>query len=324
MTANIFAACAFFVILAIGLVLSSLRDRARNAPARRINERLRRILPSEGGNAGVARSESGTALFNLEQRRGRLRSWFRQYADRVRTASGRSGLRIIGASAVAGVAAAVLAIELFEPPGAMRPLIYLGLPLFAVRLGYRALIMRFRARFLEALPDTIDLIVRSARAGIPVTQAISNAGDGAVEPVRSTFRVMGDSLRLGMDLKDVLNQAAERLLIADFSLFTVYLLLQRETGGSLGETLDELSAIIRTRRDIRLKSRALTAEGRITTNIISVMPFLIIGVLYVVNRPYVELLFTTNPGHTMLTTAAVMLMIGLVLIRKLSKLDTSR
>ncbi|WP_100185350.1 type II secretion system F family protein [Burkholderia sp. ABCPW 111] len=324
MTANVFAVCAFFVIAAIGLALMSLRDRVRNSPQRLISERLHRIVPADAGGAALARAESGTALLNLEQRRGRLRSWLQQYVQRVRTVAGSGGLRIVGASAVAGVIAAASVIAFFDPPGAMRPFIYLGLPLLAVRLSYRALISRFRTRFLEAFPDTIDLIVRSARAGIPVTQAISTAGEAAAEPVRSTFRVMGDRLRLGVELKDVLSQAAGRLLIADFSLFAVYLLLQRETGGSLGETLDELSAIIRTRRDIRLKSRALTAEGRITTNIISAMPFVIIGVLYIVNRAYVELLFETDAGHTMLTTAAVMLAIGLVLIRKLSKLDTSR
>jgi Flp pilus assembly protein TadB len=173
-------------------------------------------------------------------------------------------------------------------------------------------------------PDTLDLVIRAVRAGIPVVHAISTAGQEAEEPVRSTFRTMGDSLRLGVDLKEVLDKAVANLQIADFSFFAVCLLLQRETGGNLGETLENLSTIIRTRRDIRLKTRALTAEGRIASKIISAVPFVITGFLYVVNRPYVNLLFHTRAGHKMLTLAAVLLVVGLTLIQKISKLDTSR
>jgi Flp pilus assembly protein TadB len=104
----------------------------------------------------------------------------------------------------------------------------------------------------------------------------------------------------------------------------VCLVLQRETGGNLSETLENLSSIIRMRRDIRMKTKALTAEGRIASKIISAVPFAIMAFLYVVNRPYVELLFHTRAGHKMLILAAVLLTVGLSMIRKISNLDTSR
>ncbi|KVT85026.1 pilus assembly protein [Burkholderia ubonensis] len=322
--ADLFAACAFVALLGIGLAISSLLERARNGPAQRIRARMRRLSPAHaGGDAGAA-AGSGLALLSLERRQSRARAWLQRYVSRVRAVSGDGGVRIVIASTIAGALAALVAVKLIEPPGFVRPFVYAGLPLVALRSSYLALIRRFRLRFLEAFPDAIDLIVRAVRAGIPITQAISTVGDSAAEPVRSTFRTMGDSLRVGADLKDVLTQAADRLMIADFSFFTVYLLLQRETGGSLGETLDELSSIIRSRRDIRLKSRALTAEGRITTNIISAVPFVMIGALFLVNRPYIMLLFTTHAGHTMLTIAAALLVIGLLVIRKISRMETAR
>ncbi|BAX62240.1 type II secretion system F family protein [Burkholderia stabilis] len=322
--ADLFAAGAFVVILGIGLVLSSLLDRARHTPAQRIRERMRRLSPLRAGRDAGAADGAGIALFNLERRQSRVRTWLQRYVTRVRSVGGEGGMRIIVASTIAGAIAAIVAVKLIGPPGFLRPLICVGVPLLAMRASYRSLVERFRIRFLEAFPDAIDLIVRAVRAGIPVTQAISTVGDGAAEPVRSTFRTMGDSLRVGADLKDVLTQAADRLMIADFSFFTVYLLLQRETGGSLGETLDELSSIIRTRRDIRLKTRALTAEGRITTKIISAVPFVMIGALFLVNRAYVMLLFTTPAGNMMLTIAAGLLAVGLLTIRKISRLDTAR
>ncbi|WP_175729381.1 type II secretion system F family protein [Burkholderia ambifaria] len=322
--ADLFALGAFVVILVIGLMLSALLDRARQGPEQRIRERMRRLAPSLAGREAGANATPGVALFNLPRRQGRVRAWLQRYVTRVRAVGGERGMRIVIASAIVGEIAAIIAMKLVALPSVLHPLIYVGLPLLAMRTSYRALVERFRLRFLEAFPDAIDLIVRAVRAGIPVTQAISTVGDSAAEPVRSTFRTMGDSLRVGIDLKDVLTQASDRLMIADFSFFTVYLLLQRETGGSLGETLDELSSIIRTRRDIRLKTRALTAEGRITTKIISAVPFVMIGALFLVNRSYVMLLFDTHAGHVMLTIAAVLLTIGLLTINKISKLDTAR
>ncbi|RQZ18681.1 pilus assembly protein [Burkholderia sp. Bp9031] len=323
-TADLFALGAFVVILGAGLALSALLDRARQAPEQRIRARMRHLAPSLAGREAGASAAPGVALFNLPRRQGRARAWLQRYVTRVRAVGGEHGMRIVVASTIAGAIAAIVAVELVALPRVVHPLIYVGLPLVAMRASYRALVERFRLRFLEAFPDAIDLIVRAVRAGIPVTQAISTVGDNAAEPVRSTFRTMGDSLRVGADLKDVLTHAADRLMIADFSFFTVYLLLQRETGGSLGETLDELSSIIRTRRDIRLKTRALTAEGRITTKIISAMPFVMIGALFLVNRAYVMLLFDTHAGRVMLTIAAVLLTIGLLTINKMSKLDTAR
>ncbi|CAM2178408.1 type II secretion system F family protein [Burkholderia cenocepacia] len=322
--ADLFGLGAFVVILAIGLGLSAVLERARQAPAQRIRERMRRLAPSLTGREAGASVAPGVALFDLPRRHGRARAWLQRYVTRVRAVGGERGIRIVIASTIAGTIAAIVVVKLVALPGLLHPLIYVGLPFIAMRTSYRALVERFRMRFLAAFPDAIDLIVRAVRAGIPVTQAISTVGDNAAEPVRSTFRTMGDSLRVGVDLKDVLTQAADRLMIADFSFFTVYLLLQRETGGSLGETLEELSSIIRNRRDIRLKTRALTAEGRITTKIISAVPFVMIGALFLVNRAYVMLLFDTHAGRVMLTVAAALLTIGLLTIHKMSKLDTAR
>ncbi|RQU36280.1 pilus assembly protein [Burkholderia cenocepacia] len=322
--ADLFTLGAFVAILAAGLGLSALLERARHTPEQRIRARLQRLAPSLAGRDAGEAAGSGVALFNLPRRQTRVRAWVQRYVTRVRAVGGERGLRIVVASTIAGAIAGIVAVKLVALPSVVHPVIYVGLPLIAMRASYRMLVERFRLRFLEAFPDAIDLIVRAVRAGIPVTQAISTVGDSAAEPVRSTFRTMGDSLRVGADLKDVLTHAADRLMIADFSFFTVYLLLQRETGGSLGETLDELSSIIRTRRDIRLKTRALTAEGRITTKIISAVPFVMIGALFLVNRAYVMLLFDTHAGRVMLTIAAGLLTIGLLAIHKISKLDTAR
>ncbi|MDB5988913.1 MAG: pilus assembly protein [Herbaspirillum sp.] len=326
--ADVVAIGAFFAILIIGMMVASLRDMLRRRPTPRIRSRINE-LASDVVRQRKAGPETPQQEQLFSQQRapwgdGRLLAWWRKHLERVRAVSGAGGIRLIAAVAIFMLIIAFVIVKLGSPPAWMHPLIFVGLPLLGVRATYRFLIERFRIRFLTVFPDTIDLIIRAVRAGIPVVQVISTAGRETDEPVRTTFRTMGDALRLGADLNEVLDQAVKRLQIADFSFFSVCLLLQRETGGNLAETLENLAGIIRSRRDIRLKTRALTAEGRLSTNIISAVPFAITGMLYLVNRSYIELLFNTRAGHKILTLAAVLLTIGLWMVRKMSKLDTSR
>jgi tight adherence protein B len=322
--ADIVAAGAFFAIVVAGLLMSSLRDMARRRSKPRIQERMSQIQRMRVARQQPATPDTSGELFERTKDYGAIEAWFQQRIQRLRAVSGAGGIRLVIASGIAGVAIAFIIVRFAPLPAWSDPFVYGGMPFITTRLTHRFLIERFRTRFLTVFPDTLDLIIRAVRAGIPVVQAISTAGHEAEEPVRSTFRTMGDSLQLGADLKEVLDKAVDRLQIADFSFFAVCLLLQRETGGNLGETLENLSGIIRSRKDIRLKTKALTAEGRIASKIIASIPFLITALLYLINRSYVDLLFHTRAGHKMLTLAIVLLTVGLSMIHKISKLDTSR
>ncbi|MWA35928.1 type II secretion system F family protein [Burkholderia pseudomallei] len=328
--ADVVAVGAFFAIVVAGFIVRALRDLARRRPAARVRSRveaLREPRAAARPAAPARASRVGLQLFTRthgEGEGGALRAWLRARGEHVRTAAGGGGVRAIAfASALAALAGFVGASFAGFAPW-LRLALAAALAAGAARAVYRILIGGFKQRFLSVFPDALDLIIRAVRAGIPVAQAIGTAGRESEEPVRATFRAMGDALRVGADLKDVLEQQAERLQLADFSFFGVCLVLQRETGGNLTETLENLSSIIRTRRDIRMKTRALTAEGRIASKIIAAVPFAIAGFLFVVNRPYVNLLFHTRAGHKMLILAAVLLTVGLAMIRKIANLDTSR
>ncbi|MBF3619268.1 type II secretion system F family protein [Burkholderia pseudomallei] len=328
--ADVVAVGAFFAIVVAGFIVRALRDLARRRPAARVRSRveaLREPRAAARPAAPARASRVGLQVFTRthgEGEGGALRAWLRARGEHVRTAAGGGGVRAIAfASALAALAGFVGASFAGFAPW-LRLALAAALAAGAARAVYRILIGRFKQRFLSVFPDALDLIIRAVRAGIPVAQAIGTAGRESEEPVRATFRAMGDALRVGADLKDVLEQQAERLQLADFSFFGVCLVLQRETGGNLTETLENLSGIIRTRRDIRMKTRALTAEGRIASKIIAAVPFAIAGFLFVVNRPYVNLLFHTRAGHKMLILAAVLLTVGLAMIRKIANLDTSR
>jgi tight adherence protein B len=324
--ADVAAAGSFFAIVVAGLIVRALREMARQRPDARIQTRIATLRDPRDTLKAERHDKGKHQLLNANHRPGNqaalaaLAAW----QARVLTVGGPGGMRTLCVVAAAALLASVIGTSFLSMALVLRLPVCLGITLFAVRATYLWMIARFRQRFLSVLPDTLDLIVRAVRAGIPAVQAICTAGVESEEPVRSTFRTMGDALLVGAELKDVLEQAAGRLQVADFSFFSICLILQRETGGNLGDTLENLAGIVRTRRDIRAKSKALTAEGRLASKMIAAVPFSIMGFLYLVNRSYLELLTSTHAGHKILELAAVLLTVGLWMIRKISNLDTSR
>jgi Flp pilus assembly protein TadB len=196
----------------------------------------------------------------------------------------------------------------------------LVMPPLAMLFAYNRMEMRFQKKFLEQLPDALDFIVRASQAGVPANHALRTVGEQYPKPLGLEFRRMGDGLLLGNDLQDVLDDAALRVGLPDFSFFSVCLLLQRETGGPLSEALENLSTIIRARRDLRAKTRALTAEGRMSSLAMSVMPFILFGITYASNPENMQIMFTTSTGRLLLWIAIGMLTIGLLMIRKIANM----
>lgn len=329
--ADVVTAGAFFALVVLGLIVRSLRQMARQQPATRIRTRIAE-LRDEQQVATTRRDEKEgqdkqQELLKRKRRlpdQAALLAPFVAKYERVRTVGGAAGIRLICVVGVVALVASLVGATSFSLGPLARFAISVGATFIAMRAAYRWVIGRFRLRFLAVFPDTLDLIIRAVRAGIPAVQAICIAGVESEEPVRTTFRTMGDALLVGAELKEVLEQAAARLQLADFSFFTVCLILQRETGGNLGDTLETLAAIVRSRRDIRAKSKALTAEGKLASKMIAAVPFVIMGVFYVVNRPYLDVLTNTHAGHKILALAAGLMTVGLWLINKIANLDTSR
>ncbi|MGA7816527.1 type II secretion system F family protein [Caballeronia sp.] len=321
--ADIVTASGFVAFVFVGLIVRAIHQSARSRAPSRIKERLSGFGVSRGGQDSIA-GERNASVFKSQGRHGSIKTWFDGRVERLGVVAGARGVRLV---AVAAIVMFVVSAGIFHYsplPGWGTPLAALGFGAVTAAWLYRKLIKRYQTRFLMAFPDTLDLVIRAVRAGVPVTQAIITVGEEVAEPVRSEFKTMGNSLKLGIDMNDVLDVAVKRIAIPDFSFFSVCLLLQRETGGQLGETLENLSAIIRSRRDLRLKTRALTAETRVASKIISAIPFFTLAMLYTTSRSYLMILFDNPSGHTILFVAAGLLVTGMTVITKMSNLDTSR
>src|SRR5262249_28869054 len=137
----------------------------------------------------------------------------------------------------------------------------------ATAVGAPALLLqiaqtRYQRQFLDAFPDALDLIIRAVRAGLPAPEAIEVVTREIRPPVGSEFQRMLDEMRIGTEMEEALQHAADRIRVPDFRFFVVSLLLQRQTGGGIAETLSNLSTIIRQRKALRQKARALSAEAQ--------------------------------------------------------------
>jgi tight adherence protein B len=320
---DLFTLCSFVGVLLCGVMVLTIQDLRGKLPNARIRTRMQESFAIQvTSGKGAARTEM--ELFTLDKRDNVFNRWLQPRISRLRTVASVNGVRVVIAAAIIGEVIALAMVHFMPLPGFAKPLLILGMPAFLVTRAYRFMVERFRKRFLDGFPDLIDMIVRAVRAGVPVTHVIGTAADECPEPLKYEFRLMSDSLQVGRDLEEVLAAAVRRIEIADFSFFCVCLLLQRETGGQLGETLENLSGIIRSRREVRQKTKALTAEARITTKILASIPFCIMSLLYLLNPGYVMVLFNREEGHKLLTFAIISVAIGIVLIGKLSKLDTSR
>jgi len=172
------------------------------------------------------------------------------------------------------------------------------------------------------LPDGLDLIARTLRAGHAFSDALRISANELPQPLAREFGIVAEESRLGRDPRESLSDlVARNPENFDIRLFVSSILLQRETGGNLIEMLDNLSRTIRERLIFEEKVEALTAEVRFSALILTAMPFLVAFAILVIRPEYMSPLFTTTLGRTILICASVSLSLGALIMRKLSQVE---
>lgn len=257
---------------------------AARAPARPVAEQL-----------GVARLFAGW--------QGRL-AWVCGY-DPDRRAAYPIGvpLLLLLAAAVAVVIDRLTSSLLGVPLAPARPLIWLG----CAQALFRRLHARHADRLYRQLPDTLLMIVRAVRAGIPLHEALRGVARESMEPTAHLFARISDQMAIGIRLDDALREAAARSGVAEYRFFAVALTLQAQTGGSLAETLDNLAEVIRKRVALRRRAHALASEARTSAYVLAALPMVTGLALSVLNYPYIRPLFDTPSGNHVLFAAIGML-----------------
>jgi tight adherence protein B len=169
----------------------------------------------------------------------------------------------------------------------------------------------------ELLPEAIDLMARGLRAGHALTAVLEMVSQEIAEPIASEFKRLHEEHSLGIPLRDATMNLVSRLPRDDMRFLATAILLQKETGGNLAVILDKTSAVARERARLRGQLRIYTAQGRITGWVLCLMPFIMFGLLSMLNWQFEKLLFTEHLGRVMVYGALILMAGGVLWIRKI-------
>ena len=179
---------------------------------------------------------------------------------------------------------------------------------------------RFRA-FEEGLPEAIDLMTRAIRAGHPFTSGLGMVAEETPQPVAGEFQRLFDEMRFGMPFDDAVLGMTDRVDLVDTRMFATAILVQREVGGNLAEILDNLANTIRARFSIRRQLRVITAQGRLSGYILSILPIAVGFGIWLISPGFMEPLLASSTGHAMIIAAIVAQLLGYLWIRRIVNIE---
>jgi len=175
---------------------------------------------------------------------------------------------------------------------------------------------RFR-RFNLQLPDAIDLIARSLRAGHSLPSALLNVAEEVADPLGSEFRQCADEMSYGLPFREALLNLFRRFPLQDLQFLVAAILVQKETGGNLAELLDKTAAVLRSRIQLQQKVKVYTAQGRMTGIILVALPFVCFILLNIVRPGYTSPLFETEVGRKMIYGTLASMALGAIFIKRI-------
>jgi tight adherence protein B len=189
----------------------------------------------------------------------------------------------------------------------------LGLPRWF--LGF--LVGGRQKKFANQLADAIDIIVRGVKSGLPLGQCLRIIASESPEPIRSEFQALVDSQAMGVPLETGLQRMYDHMPLPEVNFFSIVLVIQQKTGGNLSESLGNLSTVLRSRKLMKEKVKALSAEAKASAMIIGSLPVCVGGLVYFTRPAYIGVLFEDPMGHLILLGCAVMMSLGIFIMHKM-------
>jgi tight adherence protein B len=172
-------------------------------------------------------------------------------------------------------------------------------------------------KFANQLADAIDIIVRGVKSGLPLGQCLRIIAAESPEPLRTEFQLLVDGQSMGVPLDQSLQRIFDRMPLPEMNFFSIVLVIQQKTGGNLSESLGNLSTVLRARKLMKEKVKALSAEAKASAMIIGALPFFVMGTVYFTKPDYITLLFVHPTGHLILLGATVMMTTGIIVMHKM-------
>jgi tight adherence protein B len=305
----------FLLTLLVGFAFSGNDARLRRRLARVRGESGPRFARTAGS---LRRAEIDSSFAALD----RLIKRSLPNPDKLRARLMRTGRKITAGEyvmmcAVLALFVGVLLFFVFRFPPILSVLIGLIVGLLVPHLTIGMMGNRRVSRFIHTFPEAIDLICRGLRAGLPVSESINAVGQELPDPIGVEFRSVTEKLRLGISLDDAMWDVARRIDAPEFKFLIISMSIQRETGGNLAETLANLAELLRRRRAMKLKIKAMSSEARASALIIGSLPFLMALLLTVLSPDYMTVLFSDPRGLMMIGFGLGMIALGAAVMAKM-------
>ena len=176
-------------------------------------------------------------------------------------------------------------------------------------------------KFERQLPEALGLIARALRAGQAFPSGLKMVADEFDDPIGTEFKETLDEINFGVSVTDALKALSSRIECTDLKFFVISVIIQKESGGNLAEILENIAGIIRERFKIQGRIQSLAAEGKLSAYILVALPFAIALVFLIINPEYIKLLLSDIIGEIMIIFAIVMMSIGILVMRKMIRID---
>jgi len=203
----------------------------------------------------------------------------------------------------------------------------MGLAAFAMGVGFPRWALSFltnrrRKKFTSEFANAIDVIVRSVKSGLPTNEALRIVAKESPDPVGSEFSRLVEGMKVGITLEQGLKRMYDAMPTAEVGFFSIVMTIQSKSGGNLSEALGNLAAVLRDRKRLEGKIRAMSSEAKASSMIIGSLPPGVMALVYITTPAYISLLFTEKLGNLMLAGCAVWMGVGIFVMRKMINFKT--
>ncbi|WP_439626042.1 type II secretion system F family protein [Shinella sp.] len=192
-----------------------------------------------------------------------------------------------------------------------------GLPRWVV--GF--LVKRRLNKFLEEFPNSLDVMTRSIKSGLPLTDALRLIASEGQEPVRTEFRRLVEAQQVGLNVPEACARMFTNIPLQEVNFFAIVIAIQSQAGGNLSEALGNLSRVLRERRKMKAKVNALSMEAKASAAIIGALPFIVAFLVYLTSPDYIMILFQDSRGHLIMGISGVWMSIGIFVMRNMINFD---
>jgi tight adherence protein B len=180
---------------------------------------------------------------------------------------------------------------------------------------------KYQSQFLDELPNAVEAIVRGVKTGLPLNDSIRVVAKDSKEPVKSEFARILDQQAFGMSMTEAVTVLLDRVPLPEVNFFVVVITVQQQAGGNLSEALGNLARVLRDRKKMKLKIKAMSSEAKASAGIIGSLPFVVGGLVSLTSPLYLQPFWTTQLGYIWAGVGFFMLCLGIFVMNKMVQFD---